>query len=315
MEKSQKVKTSRGARARAKKEYRRGVRGLGARTRAARAIGKGGVRIDVPPRRGPGCTACSSRASKRARPCAWSWCRQSHCRCRGRVCGVRVGCGPSPRATLRVRGKRERTSERYGDAHGKPNTFSRGVARRRRDTSWLVRARRHTPRRRDLRVIVAAQQIGRGESARRTCRHARRRAGGGGRTHQASALGLLAEVVEQRGHVAEALGGIFPANRGAIRRRSVVFRSFSSVPQSHARSCFVASGSPRRSHATGKMEAEKGRGDTHLTPSLPAWRVAWPPSWLLTSPSARRLPAAASGARPDMTAIRKIAGYRVGERR
>ena len=57
-----------------------------------------------------------------------------------------------------------------------------------------------------------------------------------------------------------------------------------------------------------------GRGDTHLTPSLPAWRVAWPPSWLLTSPSARRLPAAASGTRPDMTAIRKIAGYRVGER-
>ena len=51
-----------------------------------------------------------------------------------------------------------------------------------------------------------------------------------------------------------------------------------------------------------------------MTPSLPAWRVAWPPSWLLTSPSARRLPAAISGTRPDMTARRKIAGYRVGER-
>ena len=61
-----------------------------------------------------------------------------------------------------------------------------------------------------LRVIVATR-IGRGESARRTCRHARRRAGGGGRTHQASALGLLAEVDEQRGHVAEGLGRILPA--------------------------------------------------------------------------------------------------------
>lgn len=38
---------------------------------------------------------------------------------------------------------------------------------------------------------------------------ARRRDAGG--THQAGALRLLAEVVEQRGHVAEALGRIFPA--------------------------------------------------------------------------------------------------------
>ena len=203
------------------------------------------MRIDVPPRRGPGCTACSFRASKRARPCAWSWCRQSHWRCPGGACATCAWrCGP--------------TSRRHPESSRKEGKDVREVRRRawkaeyvlsrcREDVARHIVARTCTashPTPPRLRVIVATR-IGRGESARRTCRHARRRAGGGGRTHQASALGLLAEVVEQRGHVAEALGGIFPANRGAIRRRSVVFRSFSSVPQSHARSCFVASGSPK----------------------------------------------------------------------
>lgn len=162
-----------------------------------------------------------------------------------RVRRARGGAAPLRDATLRDRGKRGGRSERHGDARRRPTTGSRGFAKTSRGTSWIAHAPRHTPRRRDF-ASSSRRESGEGKvrgglaDTRANVAQAE-----GGRTHQASALGLLAEVVEQRGHVAEALGGILPAIRGAIRRRSVVVRSFSSVPQSRARSFFVASGSPK----------------------------------------------------------------------
>ena len=138
-------------RARAKKESQEGYETRRANAQARRHQERG-VRINVPPRRDPGCTACSSRASKRARPYAWSWCRRSHWRCPGGACATCAWrCGPTSRHhPERDRGKRERASERHGNARQEPKIVSRDIGKTSCGTSWLVRAPRHTQRRRDF---------------------------------------------------------------------------------------------------------------------------------------------------------------------
>ena len=154
---------------------------------------------------------------------------------RGRVCDVRVEVRPhfaTPPCATRKGKERRRGAMTRVRSRGLPRVRSRGrhVARR----GSRVRYTPHPERRRNF---TTSSQRESDEGKVRAPAELQTRAScarGGSRTHQARALGLLAEVVEQRGHVAEALGGIFPVIRGAIRRRSVVFCSFSSVPRSRA---------------------------------------------------------------------------------
>ena len=170
------------------------------RVRSKRASGS-----NVPPRRDPGCTGCRIRAWWRARRCEWSWCRRWHWRCRGgasRWCASRYD--PTWRHPAQARGWGKGSSASVGlgrECHLLPT-----CAPRRRDDAMAaldVRVQRESRRH---------ENVAEGEVARRD---ADRFGGWGdlGETHQASALGLLAEVVEQRGHVAEALGGILPVKK------------------------------------------------------------------------------------------------------
>lgn len=60
----------------------------------------------------------------------------------------------------------------------------------------------------------------------------------GEETYQTSALGFLPEVVQQRGHVAEAFGSIFPVVRYESRNMSVITRGGAGETKDpHRQSC------------------------------------------------------------------------------
>ena len=190
------------------------------------------------------------------------------------VVDVRVEVRPPPRRhpeSSRKEGKDVREVRRRAGSRIR----SLAVSRRRREAHpALVRTASHPTGRRD----IYATCIRRRETSRWDARWGKcaadlqgdtrddRLAGGGGRTHQASALGLLAEVVEQRGHVAEALGGIFPVKKERGLGVSDVPSSVFSVPRlPHAS---VASGSPK--NRTRSKDGTRAATRHALDASLPA---------------------------------------------
>ena len=122
------------------------------------------MRIDVPPRRGPGC-ACSSRASKRARPCAWSCGAASRVEMsRGGVCDVRGVEGAAAARTLRFE-ERGKGRQRGTETRVEKQIRSLAVSRRRRGQPWLVGATAAGHAAVGLASPSRGGQIGRGESA------------------------------------------------------------------------------------------------------------------------------------------------------